>query len=168
MKALVVFDSKHGTTEGVAGRIVSELEAGGGKAELLDLRKKGAGATSFAGYDAVVLGAPFYMGSWSKRALAFAAAREADLAGKTFGLFAVGANAELGDKAAKAALPPALSAAASASAYFGGSFDFDRLGWFEKLIVKAVSGKAESSSTLDLGRAKPFAAALAAAARTAG
>jgi menaquinone-dependent protoporphyrinogen IX oxidase len=160
MKILLVFDTKHGTSEEAAGRIAAAVKARGGEAQLLDLRKKGAAAASLSGYDAVALGAPFYMGSWSKRARSFASAREAELLGKRLGVFAVGSNAELGDKAAIATLPAALASKVSASAYLGGRFDMDRLNGFERFIVKMVGGKAESSSTLDFGPVEAFAEAL--------
>jgi menaquinone-dependent protoporphyrinogen oxidase len=156
MKALIVFDSKHGATEEVAGSIAASVRAKGGRAELLDLRKKGSASAPLAGYDAVALGGPFYMGMWSKRARGFAAAREAELAGLAFGLFAVGSNAELGDRAAAAALPASLAASVAASAYFGGRYDFEKLGALERFIVKKVTGKAESTSSLDLGPAEAF------------
>lgn len=161
MKALIVFDSKHGTTEEVAGRIAAAVQSRGGEARTLDLRSRGAASTSLAGYDAVALGAPFYMGRWSRRAIAFASARESELAGKSFGVFAIGADPKLGDQAALAAIPATLATDVSASAYFGGRFDYQRLGFLERLIVKAVSGKAESSSTLDLSPAEGFTASLA-------
>jgi menaquinone-dependent protoporphyrinogen IX oxidase len=107
------------------------------------------------GFDAVALGAPSYMGRWSRRASAFASAREAELSGKDFALFAVGNDRAKGDEVAKAALPAALAGGA-ASAYFGGRLDFAKLSRFERFVVKAVSGKAESMSTLDLEAARAF------------
>jgi menaquinone-dependent protoporphyrinogen IX oxidase len=161
MKTLVVYDTKHGATEEVAMRIAEAILEGGAEAELLDLRKKGAERTSLEGFPTVALGGPFYMGRWSKRAQSFAAAREAELAGKLFALFSLGTDEKLGEAAAKASLPPSLAAKA-VSAHFGGRVDLARLGGFERFIVKMVSrGKAESSSTLDLEAAAAFGAALA-------
>jgi menaquinone-dependent protoporphyrinogen oxidase len=164
MKALIVFDSKHGTTAEMACRIAEAVAANGCPAELLDLRKKGSKSMPLAGYDAVALGGPFYMGIWSKRARAFASARRAELAGKAFGLFAVGSNTELGDKAAAAALPASLADSISASAYLGGRVDIDKVSAFERFIIKKVTGKAESTSTLDLSPIEGFGKRLAVAA----
>jgi menaquinone-dependent protoporphyrinogen oxidase len=161
VKALIAFDTKHGATEEVAGRIAASIRGRGGEAELLDLRNKGSLSRSLAAYDAVALGAPFYMGQWSKRARAFASARQGELAGKRLALFAVGGNAKLGDRAAKEALPPAVSGSVSFSAYFGGRYDFGGLGAFERFIIKKVTGKTESFSTLDLAAADAFGAKLA-------
>jgi len=161
LKALIVFDTRHGTSQEVAGRIAASIKSIGSEAELLDLRKKGAASASLAGYDAVALGGPFYMGMWSKRARGFAVAREAELASKVFGIFAIGSNAKLGDTAAIAALPPSLASAVSASAYPGGRIVIEKLGRFERFVVKLVDGKAESSSTLDFAPLESFASKLA-------
>jgi len=160
VKTLVVFDSKHGATEEVARTIVAGIKGAGGVAVLLDLRVSGAARASISEFDAVALGGPTYAGRWSRRARAFAASREAELAGKAFALFAVGNDREKGAEVAKAALPPALSARAEA-AYLGGRIDFPRLGSFERFIMKAVTGKAESMSTLDLEAAREFGSRLA-------
>lgn len=156
MKTLVVYDTKHGSTEEVAMRIAGEIRKRGGAVELLDLRKKEAAKISLDGFSMVALGGPFYMGKWSKRASAFATAHEAEFALKTLALFSLGTNDALGEAAARATLPPSLAAKAL-SAHFGGRVDFDRLGGFERFIVKAVSGKAESISTIDFDSASVFA-----------
>jgi menaquinone-dependent protoporphyrinogen oxidase len=163
MKVLVVYDTKHGSSAEIAERIAKAIRGKGGEAETLDLRGKGARSVKLQGYDAVALGGPFYMGMWSRRAKAFATERETELADKLLGLFAIGNNAELGDKAAQAALPAALSEALVASAYVGGRLEYDKLGRFEKFIIRKVSGKAESVSTLDLAKADAFGAELFAA-----
>jgi menaquinone-dependent protoporphyrinogen oxidase len=163
MKSLIVYDTKHGTSKEVAERIAASIREKGVEVELLDLRERGAAAAPLESYDAVVLGAPFYMTQWSKRATAFAAAREAELAEKRFGLFAVGSTPELGVEAAKAALPAALASKVAEAAYVGGRFDYPSLGAFERFIVKMVSGKAESSSTLDLAAAEALGASIGAA-----
>jgi len=160
MKTLVVYDTKHGATEEVAKRIAAAIREGGTQSELLDLRTKGAEAASLAGFSAVALGGPFYMGKWSKRAEAFASAREEELAAKSFALFSLGTNEKLGLDAAKDALPPSLAAKAL-SAHFGGRVDYLKLGGFERFIVRMVGGKAESLSTLDLEAAAAFGAELA-------
>jgi menaquinone-dependent protoporphyrinogen oxidase len=164
MKTIVVYDTKHGATEEVAVRIAGAIRETGEEAELLDLRERGAEKTSLEDFAAVVLGGPFYMGSWSRRAAAFAARREAELKGKSFAVFALGSDEDLGEAeaeaAVKAALPPSLAAKAR-WAHFGGRIDFARLGGFERFIMKTVGGKTESTSTLDLTAAAAFGAGLA-------
>jgi menaquinone-dependent protoporphyrinogen oxidase len=160
VRTLIVFDSKHGATEEVAGKIAEGVRGAGGAAVLLDLRGSGAARASMDGFDAVALGGPSYMGRWSKRASAFASAREAELAGKEVALFVVANDADKAESPAKEAVPPALAGRAQA-AYFGGRIDIQKLGRFERFIMKTVTGKAESVSTLDLEAARAFGAKLA-------
>ena len=162
MKSLIVYDTKHGTAKEVALRIAQAIRVKGAEAELLDLRTRGAAAVALEGYGAVVIGAPFYMGQWSKRAASFAEARESELAGKTLGLFVVGSNAALGVEAAKTALPEVLARKITDAVYVGGRLEYEKLGSFERLIVKMVSGKAQSSSTLDLAAADALGGAIGA------
>jgi Flavodoxin len=161
MKSLIVYDTKHGTSREVAERIARAIREQGAEAELLELGSAGAGQRSVAGYDAVAIGAPFYMGQWSRKAVAFATSREAELAGKKLALFAVGANPELGVAAAKAALPAALADEIVASAYMGGRVRMKELGLFERIITRMVSGKSEDSSSLDLAAAESLGRSIA-------
>jgi menaquinone-dependent protoporphyrinogen IX oxidase len=100
------------------------------------------------------------MGRWSRRARAFASARQGELVAKRVALFAIGANAKLGDAAAKSVLPKALAARVAFSAYFGGRFDFVGMGFLERFVVKKAIGEAASSSALDLEAADAFGAKL--------
>lgn len=155
MKVLVVFDTKHGASQEVAGRIAAGIREEGGGVEILDLRVRGASKADLGGFDAIALGGPSYMGRWSRRAAAFAASREAELAAKELAVFVVGNDKDGGSAPAKTALPEAL-ASRSQAAYFGGRLDFPKLSGFERFIIKKVTGKAESSSTLDLEAAEEF------------
>ena len=160
MKAIIVYDTKHGTSKLVAERVAEAIKGKGGQAELLNLRTQD--APELGAYDAIAIGGPFYMGQWSKRARSFASANSAVLAGKAIGLFSVGTNPELDDATARASLPASVAAAVSASAHVGGRIQFKKLCRLEQFIVKKVTGKAEDSSTLDLDAADALGATLAA------
>src|SRR6266700_5866579 len=67
MKILIAYASKHGSTREVADVIAAELEPSG-----LEVEVRPARAVEDPGaYDAVVLGAPLYMGRWHKEARTF-------------------------------------------------------------------------------------------------
>jgi menaquinone-dependent protoporphyrinogen oxidase len=160
LKTLVVYDTKHGASAEVAERIAAACgRVQGRSAETLDLRSldrrsdlraSGGAAESLAEYGAVVLGGPVYMGRWAPRISAFASARAGELAGKRLVCFALGSVPGSAADAVRSALPPELGRAADGFYWFGGRVDYPRLGMVEKLIVKAVSGKAESYSALEL------------------
>jgi menaquinone-dependent protoporphyrinogen oxidase len=154
MNAIVVFDTKHGTTADVAARIAGQLGEG---SRLVYLRDKGAERVDLSDCELVVVGGPVYAGRWSKRAAAFARLREGELSEKKFAYFSVGNVSAEGTASAKGTLPPALAEAAIASAKFGGAFRWDSLNFVERLIVKAVSGKSGDSSTTDWAAVDSFA-----------
>ncbi len=163
MKTLVVYDTKHGSTREVAETVAESMRSKGAEVALLDLRTKGALRASLDAYGAVVLGAPFYMGRWSTRAARFAKERETELAARRFAFFTLGSTPELQVAGARAALPQSLADAGREAVHLGSKLDYPKLGGFEKFIVKAVSGKAESMSNLDLKGAADFGQRLAAA-----
>lgn len=85
-KILLAYASKYGSTREVAEAIATSLSAAGLTVDLLPARK----VASLAGYRAVVLGAPFYIGSWHKDALQFLARHQAALTSLPVTVFALG------------------------------------------------------------------------------
>jgi menaquinone-dependent protoporphyrinogen oxidase len=154
MNAIVVFDTKHGSSADVAARIAERLGEG---SRLVFLGDRGAERVDLSDCELVVLGGPVYAGSWSKRAAAFARLREAELAGKKFAYFLVGMVPGDGTEAASRTLPPALADAAAASAKFGGAYRWSSLNFLERLIIKAVSGKGGDIEATDWAAVDAFA-----------
>jgi menaquinone-dependent protoporphyrinogen oxidase len=87
-RLLVIYATRHGSTQGVAERICVRLrECGAGAevrpaedAELLDIE----------GYDPVVLGSPVYSQRWLPEADRFVEAHAVELAARPVWLFSVG------------------------------------------------------------------------------
>lgn len=83
---LVAYASTHGSTREVAEAICTPLQEAGLRAHLrpaMDVRE-------LDGYDAVVLGAPLYMGRWHRHAHAFLRRNHRALAGRPLAVFALG------------------------------------------------------------------------------
>lgn len=157
MVSIIIFDSKHGSTADIASRLAGMLR---GEVRLAFLRDRGAASVSLEDCDLVVLGAPVYAGSWSKRAASFAAAREEELAAKKFAFFAVGLDAAGGTAAAGAALPPRLVSNAVASAKLGGEALVTKMNFLERLVMRIVSKSKADQSVLDPAAESAFAAKL--------
>ncbi len=86
MKILIAYASKHGSTREVADVIAAELEPSG-----LEVEVRPARAVEDPGaYDAVVLGAPLYMGRWHKDARAFLRSHRKTLERLPVAIFALG------------------------------------------------------------------------------
>jgi len=83
---LVAYVSNHGSTREVAEAITGSLEKAGLRAELRPATEVG----ELDGYDAVVLGAPIYMGRWQRHAHSFLRHHRDALAERPLAVFALG------------------------------------------------------------------------------
>jgi len=86
MRVLVGYSSKYGATAGIAERIAATLQTAGVAADARPL----ASADDLTTYDAFVIGASAYMGSWRKDATEFVHSHTAVLAGHPVWLFSSG------------------------------------------------------------------------------
>ncbi len=86
MRVLVVYGSQYGSTEGIAGRIVDKLVAGGHEAAGMAARN----VRDIAGYDAFVIGSAVYMGSWMKEVSEFVRRNVQVLSARPVWLFSSG------------------------------------------------------------------------------
>lgn len=153
MKAIVIYDTKHGSTAQAAQAVARGL----GDVPALDLATA---PTDLADYDLVVFGAPLYFGKWSKAAQTFLAARGRKAARLAF--FALGSLPGETEAKLLPSIPPALVAEGSRLACFGGNLDPARLNPLERLAVKMVTASGPAPKPLDLEAAEAFGRALAA------
>jgi menaquinone-dependent protoporphyrinogen oxidase len=158
MKAVILYDTKHGTTAEAAAGIARGLGKG---AELLALADaKAVAGLALAGYDLVIVGGPIYFGQWSKRAVAFLSGHEAQLAGGRLALFALGSLVSEGPEAVRAALPALIAARNPPIGWFGGRMTGLKLSLGERLIVKMVSKAPQPSRDFDAEAARAYGAEL--------
>ena len=85
-KILIAYATKHGSTHEVAEAIAGKLAEAGVETHTLPVDR----VRSLDGYDAVVLGAPLYMGRLHHDARAFLRRHREEVAGKPFAVFALG------------------------------------------------------------------------------
>ena len=170
MAALLVYATRHGSTQEVAGAVAAEL---GARFATVDVREASE-APAPTGYDAVVVGGPMIMG-WHRAAERYVKKHHTQLAAMPFALFVTAASltedgaAELGGvpvakdpwlvkaprdqgklrRRERYALPAhylgdILKACAPArprsAAFFAGSLDLTAMNVFEKLFVLLVIG----------------------------
>ena len=86
MKILIAYASKHGSTQDVADAVGAALVETGVEAHVTSVRA----VRDASAYDAVVLGAPLYMGRWHKEALRFVRTHRQELERLPVAVFALG------------------------------------------------------------------------------
>lgn len=144
MKTLLVYESTHGCTGKCAVRLHGLLEV---KPEIIRLRRTG--RINVNNYNTVIIGGSIHAGTMQSRVRNFITSNLEKLIKKRVGLFVC--CMEEGEKAEeqfKNAFPEELRKRAVAKGIFGGEFDFDRMNFFQKTIVRKVKGVNESVSKI--------------------
>jgi menaquinone-dependent protoporphyrinogen IX oxidase len=159
LKVLVVYDTRHGFTEHCLGLLSAELP----QAELWPLRAR-SGTPAWSDYDAVVFGGPVYFGRWAPRVVRLLARHtQAVAAIPTVAAFVVSLSPRAGaQQYLRRALPDPLAGKPGHVACFGGSIVWNKLAWWEKVLVRRARGIETDVSNLDLGEIQGLAAWLSA------
>jgi menaquinone-dependent protoporphyrinogen oxidase len=152
MKTLIVYATQHGCTQKISEQMKDYLS---GDITLVNLKN---GSVPFLKiYDRVIIGGSIHAGQIQKRVKEYCNNYLAELQQKELGLFICcmeeGENAQ---KQLQNAYPEELFLSAKASAYFGGAFDFNRMNFLEKLIVKKVVHVKQSTSKVDFEAVRNF------------
>jgi menaquinone-dependent protoporphyrinogen oxidase len=134
---LVAYASKHGATEGIAQAIAGRLQERGKQAEARSVEE----IEGLGGAEAVVLGSAIYAGSWIKDATSFAERHREALAAVPVWLFSSGPlGTEEEDEEQQPRQLADLQEHLSPRDHrvFFGALDREKLGFAERMIVKAV------------------------------
>ncbi len=156
MKTLLVYESTHGCTEKCSSRLNELL-----KAETDVVRLKRLGRPSIRKYHTIVIGGSIHAGMMQSRVRKFCEDYLDILMHKKIGLFVC--CMEEGEKAKEQfenAFPDKLKEHAIAKGIFGGEFNFERMNFFQKAIVRKVKGISETVSRIDHEEIERFAATL--------
>lgn len=145
MKTLIVYSSTHGCTAKAANELGNFL---GGQVEIRNLKKEEPG--NLETFDRVIIGGSIHAGQIQKRVKDFCTKNVNHLKQKELGLFICcmeeGENAQ---KQLLGAFPEELIRNAKATACFGGEFDFEKMNFLQKMIVKKVAHVNHSTSKFD-------------------
>jgi menaquinone-dependent protoporphyrinogen oxidase len=138
-RILIAYATKHGSTAGIAEVIGKELTAAGLIVEVKEIKN----VQSPAGYDAVVIGGPIYMGKVMADVKKFIGRHQDNLAAMPVAAFIVGLSPASKDEkeieAARTALSDAIAPLQPvASALFAGSLDPEKLGFIERKMIGMV------------------------------
>lgn len=137
MQVMVACASKHGSTEGIAQAIADRLCQLGHDA----VAERVADVSDLHGIQALVLGSAVYAGSWMHEATEFAEGNTEALSTMPVWLFSSGPlGTEVEDEEAQPRQLPELTRALRPRGHrvFFGALDHDKLGFGERMMVKAV------------------------------
>lgn len=153
MNTLIIYISNHGTTEKVAKMIAEYLHDQ--KPELINLRENQ--NVDLSVYDNILIGGSIHAGMVQKKLKEFCDKNQNILTQKNLGLFLCCMMKEKQEEEFETAFPLVLREHAKAKLIPGGEFIFKEMNFFEKAIVKKVSGIKTDISDLDQDKIKDFA-----------
>ncbi len=138
MKIIIIYSSKYGTTENIAGMIASKL-SDSHEVELTNLKDNP--RPDFSGYEFVILGTPVYANQPNKKMKAFCLTNEPVLLQKKLSFFVCGMEPDPAKriKELEDAYPEALRSQAIATGFLGGAFLFEKMNFAERFIIKKIA-----------------------------
>lgn len=143
MKSIIIYATRYGCTTEVAKRIQKEL---GSDCTLVNIMTEK--VPLLDSFDTVILGGSIYIGKVQKELISFMNANLKQLLSKNVGLFLCAGTPkqEDRDKELQGAFPPELFAHAAAKDVLGYAFAFEKMRFFERLIMKKIKGDDVSTS----------------------
>lgn len=145
MKTAIVYVSNHGTTEKVALLLKQELS--GISPTLINLRKEK--VVDPSQYDCFIIGGSIHAGFIQKRIRKFCEDNMVVLLQKRLGLFICCMNEPEAQAEFDRAFPELLRSHAISKKIVGGEFLVEKMNFFERLIIKKISGVTETVSKLN-------------------
>jgi len=148
MKIAIIYTSKHGTTEKVAGMIAGKLKETN-EVELFSLKKNA--HPDISGFGMVILGSPIYAGQASGKMKIFCQKNETVLLQKKIALFVCGMHPDQEERKKELinAYSEALHQKAVATGFLGGEFLFEQMNFFERLIINKIAKTKTSVHLID-------------------
>ena len=152
-ETLIVYATKHGSTEECAKALASQMTS---ESDLINLKESK--QIDINAYSKIIIGGSIYAGRIQKEISEFCSKNKAELSNKKLGFFiCCMAEGEVSAKQIEASFPTELLNKALAKEGFGGKFDFRKMNFLEKIIVKKVAHITADQSNLSDERISQFA-----------
>lgn len=158
MKTLIVYATKYGATEKAAKKLAEQLN---GEVDLVNL--KHTPMPNVDAYERVIAGTAVYAGTIRGEAKQFCAEYQQTLLQKPFSLFVCCGNEDQAREQLTANLDAQLLEHAALIGSFGYEYDFAKLNFFFKLVIRKVAKVTTSQFNLRDENIRAFAAQLNAA-----
>jgi len=154
MKTLILYATKYGAAREIAKRIAEKTDG----AVIHDLKE--GKIPDLAEFDCVIIGSSIYIGKIRKEARAFIAANVDALCRKKVGLFISGSEPQSAEACIKSNFPDKLLNHAKAAAFLGGIFDPQKIGSFDRFLLRMAKINSGYLNTISDEDIKGFAEAL--------
>jgi menaquinone-dependent protoporphyrinogen oxidase len=152
MKTLIAYSASHNCTERITLQMKDYL---GGDVTIVNLRKQH--DPSLKEFNRVIIGGSVRAGQVHKCVKDFCATWQSQLLQKELGLFICSMETgEVARKQLEEAFPCELRDAAKVTTFFGGTFDFTKMNFLERMIVRKVPQIRKSTSKVDFEAVKRF------------
>ena len=153
MKILIIYASRHGSTEKAVNSLEEKITH---QTVIVNLKKEP--VPDMDSFDAVIIGGSIHAGQLQKKVKKYCTDNIDKLLKKDLGLFIC--HMEEGDKAKKEladVYPEELLKHAKVTGLFGGEFNFEKMNFLERMIIKKISGLKESVSKINYETIQQFA-----------
>ena len=153
MKIAIIYSTKHGCTDKCAHTLANEIDT---NTALINLELST--DANLSAFDTIIIGGSIHAGSINKKVENFIEKNHDKLLQKKLGLFLCCMfDGEKALEQFQNAYPETLRNKAIAHGLFGGEFDFDKMNFFEKAIVKKVANVDKSVSNISYTNIRDFA-----------
>lgn len=152
MKTAIFYVSKHGPTEKVAKMIGDSLSIE--NTTIIDLEKKE--EYNLDHYNTVILGTSIHSGKIHRKMRNFITKNAWILLRKPLGLYLYCMDKSKAAEQLQQAYPNELKLHSKSCRAIGGEFNFERMGFIKKALVKKKSGSAKSISEIDSSQLDAF------------
>lgn len=152
MKTLIVYGTKHGSTEKCSQLLKNKLQ---GDIVAINIKKDTMPDISL--FDNIIVGSSIYIGQVQKEIKNFCLKNLSILKSKKIGLFVCGMNDKDLQTLFNNYFPEELLTTATVKEHFGGEFNFKNMNFFERFIIKKVAKTDKDTSTLSEENINKFA-----------
>ncbi len=142
MKTLIIYATEHGSTKKCAEILLEKLT---GQVDLYNVKDKK--SPELSQYDNVIIGGSIYMGRIQKELSEFTAKNLNVLKNKKVGLYICCMNKNEAENQLNSAFPEELLKCSIVQKSFGGEFNFKKMNFFERFVIKIVSKSLSKEKT---------------------
>ena len=147
MKTIIIYCSKHGTTEKIAEMLSDKIGADDCKIVNLETET----INSIGSFERIIIGGSIHAGRIQKKLTQFCASNMEELIKKEMGLFlcCMIEEKKKQNEQFNNAFPYDLIRHAKATGIFGGEYIFFKMSAFEKILIRIVAKTGETVSKID-------------------